>query len=128
MRQEPGIQARGATMKRSPSLVIAAAMMLSFSQVHAQRISEKTYQEMVDSTYRSCFHRQRGTAENASLTDEVIRAYCSCFAREINPRDLTVQELEMLAQIAKEQGGQAMLPYVLKGRDINVIAAKCVPD
>ena len=109
----------------------AAIAMLIFclanagEPLKAQTLNSQELYELRGFTERGCFIDQKSRRLNSGISDRAIETYCQCYAAELYPISLTVQQLLQAKNILESRGDDAMVSFLLMGRNIYDVANYC---
>jgi hypothetical protein len=112
-------------MNKNLFLIIVYFAIHSIPIANAQTLTNKEMQDIKGFTISSCYRTQRAANVNSHIPDAKIRNYCTCFTNKLFERTLTVNEFRTAKRIQQSRGNDAMMSYLLNGRDIYEIAEAC---
>jgi len=95
------------------------------SNLFAQGLSDKELRDLRGSTSASCVTSQRSSQINSTMSDARIRYYCSCYAQELLPDNLSMATLQSALKALQKSGNEAMLNVFLNGRSLYAISNSC---
>jgi len=102
-------------------------ILVSFNS-SAQVLTPKEREDMIASTIYSCFENQRAAAMNRSVSDDQLRRYCSCYARELITRDMTQEIVARAFEAALNGSEEEMLRILSNGKNLAEILNRCVGE
>lgn len=95
------------------------------SNVFAQGLGDKDRRDIRGSIAESCFTSQRGSQINSTMSDARIRYYCSCYAQELIPDNLSMATWQSAMKALQKSGNEAMMNVLLNGRNLHAVANSC---
>jgi hypothetical protein len=64
---------------------------------------------------------------NRGVSDAQIRLYCICFTQSLANSSITIQDVQRALELRK-RSEEAMLNYLLKGRDVHTVSSQCANE
>lgn len=77
--------------------------LLLSTQASAQVMSPREIGDMRKTVIHGCYKTQRKAQMNRTLSDTQLKNYCSCYAEELLPMNLTLQTWEAIENLYKNK-------------------------
>jgi hypothetical protein len=119
------LKCRLRTCLRATVAVLIIGLAFSGDPLNAQSLTRQELEELRGFSERGCFTDQKSRRLNAGISDRVIQRYCQCYTAILYPNSLTMQHLLRAQSILESRGENAMVEYLLMGRNIYDVSNHC---